>query len=84
MLTLLFCRHLNKTITNKAIFNFMDILKTNSEDVIEAYFERIVQSLRSGKSTFLALKIAHRFFKERKVTAKESLPIFADMLVEKF
>jgi len=32
----------------------------------------------------LPLKIAHRFFKERKVTAKESLPIFADKLVEKF
>ena len=34
-------RYLQKTVANKAIFAFMDLLKSSSDDIIEAYFEKI-------------------------------------------
>ena len=84
-LILLFsCRYLNKAVTNAAIFNFMDIIKENSDELAESYFERIAQRMTSATSTFTCVKIGHRYFKERKVTSKDALPIFADKLQERF
>ena len=84
-LILLFsCRYLNKAVTNSAIFNFMDIIKDNPDELAESYFEKIAQRMTSATSTFTCVKIGHRYFKERKVTSKDSLPIFADKLQERF
>ena len=72
--------YLNKVIANKSIFNFMDILKASTDEMVNAYFKKIVENMQSGKATFVSVKIAHRFFKERKVTNKASLPALADSL----
>ena len=58
----------------------MDIIKANPDELAEAYFEKIATQLQTSSSTFNCLKIAHRYFKERKVTHRSSLPQFADKL----
>ena len=69
-------------MTNKATFNFMDIFKQISSDVIDSYFEKITDLMRNSPSPFCALKIGHRYFKEQKIEAskKAELSIFAEKL----
>ena len=62
----------------------MDIVKTSTDEIIEAYFEKIQSKMAKGDNPFLAIKIAHRFFKERKVTHKETLPVLADKLQKSY
>ena len=74
-------RYLNKQLMNKTIFCFMDILKANQEEIVEHYFEKIKQVMQSGKqASFAAMKIAYRYFKERKVTNKATLQELANKL----
>lgn len=40
--------------------------------------------MRNAQTPFMTIKIGNRYFKERKVTSKDSLTIFADKLQEKF
>lgn len=61
------CRYLSKIVSNKAIFNFMDIFKAISQDVIDSYFEKIVQvirtvSLRNEKTIFTSQVYNHTCF----------------------
>lgn len=71
-------------IANKAIFNFMDILKASTDEQVDSYFEKVAAALTTGKAPFISLKIAHRYFKEQKVTNKTALPLLADKLENKF
>lgn len=77
-------RYISKQIMNKTIFCFMDIFKTCSDELIEHYFEKIDAVAQSGKAaSFVAMKIAHRYFKECKTVKKSSLQDIADKLESK-
>ena len=62
----------------------MDILKCNSEEIVEHYFDKIQADMNSGKpSAFMSIKIAYRYFKERKVTNSATIHLLADKLQDK-
>ena len=56
----------------------MDLLKGSSDDIIESYFEKICDKMRNATTPFISIKIGNRFFKERKIQSKDSLPVFAN------
>ena len=61
----------------------MDILKSNGDDIIDLYFDKFARAMAQGSSSFISVKLAHRFLKERKVTHKATLAHFADKIQEK-
>ena len=48
--------YLNRTTANKALFSMIDILKANSDEVVEHYFEKIAADMSSVSDIVTILK----------------------------